>query len=43
MKQVLASLAAFIRHLLVGRDYGVADRAFGLAFEGASYVLAEDA
>ena len=38
---MLADLAAFIGHLAVGGDDGVADGTFGLAFQGASDVAAE--
>lgn len=41
MEQVLARLATLIRHLLVRRDDGVADGAFCLAFQRASYVAVE--
>ena len=41
VEQVLACLAAFIRHLLVRRDDRVADGAFCLAFQRAGNVAAE--
>jgi hypothetical protein len=41
MKQILARLTPLVWHLFVGADDGVADCAFGLAFEGAGYVFAE--
>lgn len=41
MKQILARLAALVRHLLVRRHDGVANRALGLAFQGADHVLPE--
>ena len=41
MEGILARAAALVGQLLVGADDGVADCAFGLAFEGAEDVAAE--
>lgn len=41
MEQILAGLAALIRHLLIRRYDGVTNRALGLSLESADDVFAE--
>jgi hypothetical protein len=43
MKQILASLAALIRHPLIRGNDGVTDRTFRLSFQCCDDVLLEDA
>ena len=41
VEQILAGLAALIRHLLIRRYYGVTNRALGLSLESSDDVFAE--